>query len=283
MFEILRKSLATGVVTTPYPATAAEVCSQARGKPEIDFANWKDARPAAAICPTGAIACRDENGERLTTLDLGKCIFCGLCAEADPSIRMTNQCELAARKKEALISSVRYKLAADGTQERMLTPVQRLSSSTLQRPGESLEVLGQKIKERADKIFGRSLHIREVDAGSCNGCEIEIVGLNSPVYDVERFGIHFVASPRHADMLLVTGPVTRNMELALKKTYEAMPEPRLVVAVGACGCGGGIFGVNYATRGGVDQVIPVDVYIPGCPPNPHALLHGLLTAIGRLD
>ena len=283
MFEILRKSLVTGVVTTRYPANAAEVSSQARGKPEIDFANWKDARPAAAICPTGAIACRDESGERLATLDLGKCIFCGLCAEADPAIRMTNQCELAARKKEALISSVRYKLTADGMHERVLTPLQRLNASTLQSPDELLEVLGQKIRERVGKIFGRSLHIREVDAGSCNGCEIEIVGLNSPVYDVERFGVHFVASPRHADMLLVTGPVTRNMELALKKTYDAMPEPRLVVAVGACGCGGGIFGVNYATRGGVDRVIPVDVYIPGCPPNPHALLHGLLTAMGRLD
>jgi Ni,Fe-hydrogenase III small subunit len=131
------------------------------------------------------------------------------------------------------------------------------------------------------KVLGRSLHIRQVDAGSCNGCEIEIVGLNSPVYDLERFGIHFVASPRHADMLLVTGPVTRNMELALRKTYAAMPEPRLVVAVGACGCSGGIFGQNYATRGGVDAVLPVDVYIPGCPPNPHALLQGILLAIGR--
>jgi Ni,Fe-hydrogenase III small subunit len=130
-------------------------------------------------------------------------------------------------------------------------------------------------------MLGRSLHIREVDAGSCNGCEIEIVGLNSPIYDAERFGVHFVASPRHADMLLVTGPVTRNMEQALRKTYDAMPGPRLVVAVGACGCSGGIFGVNYATRGAVDAVIPVDVYIPGCPPNPHALLHGILTAVGR--
>jgi Ni,Fe-hydrogenase III small subunit len=107
--------------------------------------------------------------------------------------------------------------------------------------------------------------------------------LNSPVYDIERFGIHFVASPRHADMLLVTGPVTRNMELALRKTWEAMPGPGLVVAVGACGCSGGIFGQNYATCGGVDSVLAVDVYIPGCPPNPHALLHGILTAIGRLD
>jgi Ni,Fe-hydrogenase III small subunit len=121
-----------------------------------------------------------------------------------------------------------------------------------------------------------------VDAGSCNGCEVEIVGLNSPIYDIERFGIQFVASPRHADMLLVTGPVTRNMELALRKTYDAMPAPRLVVAVGACGCSGGIFGQNYASLGGVDRVIPVDVYIPGCPPNPHALLHGILLAVGRL-
>src|SRR5207244_4546676 len=145
----------------------------------------------------------------------------------------------------------------------------------------SLEPLGEQIKERSSKIFGRSLHIRQVDAGSCNGCEIEIVGLNSPIYDIERFGIHFVASPRHADMLLVTGPVSRNMEVALRKTYNAMPAPRLVVAVGACGCSGGIFGHNYASLGGVDKVLPVDVYIPGCPPNPHALLHGILMAISR--
>jgi Ni,Fe-hydrogenase III small subunit len=142
--------------------------------------------------------------------------------------------------------------------------------------------VGAELKTRIAKVLGRSLHIREVDAGSCNGCEIEIVGLNSPVYDIERFGIHFVASPRHADMLLVTGPVSRNMELALRKTYEATPAPRLVVAVGACGCSGGIFGQNYASLGGVDGVIPVDVYVPGCPPNPHALLHGILLAVGRM-
>ncbi len=145
----------------------------------------------------------------------------------------------------------------------------------------AVELLGRRLQKRVEHFFGRSLHIREVDAGSCNGCEIEIIGLNSPIYDIERFGIHFVASPRHADLLLVTGPVTRNMELALKKTYDATPEPRLVVAVGACGCSGGIFGVNYATRGAVDAVIPVDVYIPGCPPSPHALLHGILMAIDR--
>ena len=146
----------------------------------------------------------------------------------------------------------------------------------------SKSIVSSTIFERTARLFGRSLHIREVDAGSCNGCEIEIVGLGNPIYDAERFGIHFVASPRHADMLLVTGPVTRNMELALRKTYDATPEPRLVVAVGACGCSGGMFGVNYATRGAVDAVIPVDVYIPGCPPNPHALLHGILLALDRL-
>jgi Ni,Fe-hydrogenase III small subunit/formate hydrogenlyase subunit 6/NADH:ubiquinone oxidoreductase subunit I len=288
MFKILRKSLATGVVTTRYPATPAEVSNQARGKPEIDFASWKDARPAAAICPTGAIACTDEGAVRTATLDLGRCIFCGLCAEVDTAIRMTSQCELAAGRRDALQTAARYQLRPDGTHEKMLTSdAAKIPGLTRGTPGhggrESIVALGGELKARIHKMLGRSLHIREVDAGSCNGCEIEITGLNSPIYDIERFGIHFVASPRHADMLLVTGPVTRNMELALKKTYDAMPEPRLVLAVGACGCSGGIFGVNYASRGGVDQVIPVDVYIPGCPPNPHALLHGILTAIGRLD
>jgi Ni,Fe-hydrogenase III small subunit len=136
--------------------------------------------------------------------------------------------------------------------------------------------------ERRQNLLGRSLAIRQVDAGSCNGCEQEIVALNNPVHDIQRFGIHFVASPRHADMLLVTGPVTRNMELALRKTLAATPDPKVVVAVGACGISGGIFGTNYASMGGVDAVIPVDVYIPGCPPRPEALLQGILLALGRV-
>ncbi len=282
MFGILGKSLATGIVTTRYPATPPELSSHARGRPEIDWANWKDARPATAICPTGAISHQDANGQRVAKLDLASCIFCGLCAEADKAIRMTNVCECAVRGRDELVTRATYDLKPDGTHERMIAPpLQRIAASTLQR-AEALDTLGLQIKQRADKIFGRSLHIREVDAGSCNGCEIEIVNLNSPVYDIERFGIHFVASPRHADLLLVTGPVTRNMELALRKTYDATPEPRLVVAVGACGCSGGVFGVNYATCGGVDSVIPVDVYVPGCPPNPYALLHGILRAMGRV-
>ncbi|PYJ07231.1 MAG: hydrogenase [Verrucomicrobia bacterium] len=281
MFDVLRNSLSTGVVTSSYPSTPAEVSSHARGRPEIDFANWKDARPAAAACPTGAIACSDQPGRRTVALDLGKCIFCGLCAEVDAAIRMTNVCELAARRRGDLITTSEYDLQPDGTQSGLIT-----SSAMERRAGalrsDSVGCLGAELRARIAKALGRSLHIREVDAGSCNGCEIEIVGLNSPVYDIERFGIHFVASPRHADMLLVTGPVSRNMELALRKTYDAMPSPRLVVAVGACGCSGGIFGESYASLGGVDKVLPVDVYVPGCPPNPHALLHGILTAIGRL-
>ena len=287
MFEILRQSFQTGVVTTRYPQTPPQVSSRARGRPEIDWANWKDARPAAAICPTAAISIEDANGRRVARLDLAKCIFCGLCADVDPAIRMTSVCECAAPRRDALIAGAEYTLKSDGAHDRLLappsviTPPQHGAVPPSQR--ESFDAMGRQIQERAANIFGRSLHIREVDAGSCNGCEVEIAGLNSPIYDIERFGIHFVASPRHADLLLVTGPVTRNMELALRKTYDAMPAPRLVVAVGACGCSGGIFAPNYAICGGVDTVIPVDVYIPGCPPNPHALLHGILLAIGRME
>jgi Ni,Fe-hydrogenase III small subunit/formate hydrogenlyase subunit 6/NADH:ubiquinone oxidoreductase subunit I len=286
MFDIIRQSLKTGIVTTRYPAAPPEVSSRARGRPEIDWAHWKDARPAAAVCPTGAISFEDANGGRLVRLDLAKCVFCGLCAEAAPEIRMTNICLCAARQRGDLVAGARYRLNNDASHERLVAPPARATPARDEPfPAErqSLEALGLELQERAAKMFGRSLHIRQVDAGSCNGCEVEINGLNSPVYDIERFGIHFVASPRHADLLLVTGPVTRNMELALRKTYEAMPGPRLVAAVGACGCSGGIFGQNYATCGGVDSVLPVDVYIPGCPPNPHALLHGILTAIGRIQ
>ena len=293
MFEILRKSLSTGVVTTSYPDTPAEVSNRARGRPEIDWPNWKDARPASAICPTGAISYEDRNAQRTAKLNLAKCIFCGLCADVDKAIRMTNVCECSARQRDDLVTSAAYSLKPDGTHGALVgspSPLKGERAGVRGGNGEKtdsrrsdISTLGEQLRHHIQKTFGRSLHIREVDAGSCNGCEIEIVGLNSPVYDIERFGIHFVASPRHADMLLVTGPVTRNMELALRKTYDAMPAPRLVVAVGACGCSGGIFGVNYATRGGVDEVIPVDVYIPGCPPNPCALLNGILLAIGKVE
>ncbi len=188
------------------------------------------------------------------SVDYGRCIFCGECA--GPGVAIGRNFELATARREDLIVSS-------------------------DKPPGTVEQIGGRLSRAIRRKLGRSLAIREVDAGSCNGCELEIVALNNPVYDIERFGIHFVASPRHADMLLVTGPVTRNMELALRKTYAATPDPKLVVAVGACGISGGIFGANYATLGGVDQVIPVDVYIPGCPPRPEALLYGILLAIGK--
>jgi len=130
-------------------------------------------------------------------------------------------------------------------------------------------------------ILGRALAIRQVDAGSCNGCELEINALDNPYYNLEGLGIRFVASPRHADLLLVTGPVSRHMELALARTYDATPAPKLVVAVGDCGCDGGIFGTSYATRGGVGSVLAVDVAVPGCPPAPIEILRGILTAVRR--
>ena len=149
--------------------------------------------------------------------------------------------------------------------------------------GADAVTLAREIDQRARSLFGRALAIREVDAGSCNGCEVEIAGLSGPVYDMERFGLHFVASPRHADMLLVTGPVTRNMAVPLRMTYDATPEPKLVVAVGDCARNCGVFAGSYAVAGPVDAIIPVDLYVDGCPPEPTQILQGILTAIGRLD
>jgi Ni,Fe-hydrogenase III small subunit len=147
------------------------------------------------------------------------------------------------------------------------------------RADESLRLLSQRLEEAVLAHFGRSLSVRHVDAGSCNGCELEIHACNSPYYNLERLGIRFVASPRHADLLLVTGPVSRHMETALRRTYDATPEPKLVVAIGDCGCTGGIFGESYASRGAVSNVIPVDVAVPGCPPQPEAIIQGILTAV----
>lgn len=144
---------------------------------------------------------------------------------------------------------------------------------------ENLRQIGQRLSEQVLRHFGRALAIRHVDAGSCNGCELEIHAANSPYYNLEGLGIKFVASPRHADLLLVTGPVSRNMEVALRRTYDATPEPKLVVAIGDCGCDGGVFGENYASCGRVSNVIPVDVAVPGCPPAPTAILQGILTAV----
>jgi Ni,Fe-hydrogenase III small subunit/formate hydrogenlyase subunit 6/NADH:ubiquinone oxidoreductase subunit I len=275
MFKILQKTVTAGISTVAYPHVPAVVSAHFRGRPEFDFASWRDARPAAEVCPTGAIAVSGEDLVRRVTVDFGRCVFCGLCAGASPSgaVRITTDFELATHNRARLICAADYSLNPDGTHHQFIAEYEAEVT-----PEEAGGKLGDAIRE----TLGRSLAIRQVDAGSCNGCEMEIVALNNPIHDIERFGIHFVASPRHADMLLVTGPVTRNMELALKKTYAATPDPKVVVAVGACGISGGIFGTNYASLGGVDATIPVDVYIPGCPPRPEALIYGILLAVGRL-
>jgi NADH-quinone oxidoreductase B subunit len=146
-----------------------------------------------------------------------------------------------------------------------------------------LESLGKELNGKIKRAMGRSLAVREVDAGSCNGCEVEVNALTNPIYDIERFGLHIVASPRHADMLLVTGPVTRNMEHALLQTYNATPSPKMVVAMGACACSGGIFRDSYAVLNGVGSVLPVDVYIPGCPPRPEAIIQGIMVALDKME
>jgi Ni,Fe-hydrogenase III small subunit len=145
---------------------------------------------------------------------------------------------------------------------------------------ESLRIVDA-LQSQILEVLGRALCIRAIDAGSCNGCELEIHALNNPLYNIEGLGIRFVASPRHADLLLVTGPVAKNMEVALQRTYAATPDPKLVVAIGDCGCTGGIFGESYATCGAVSTVIPVDVAVPGCPPSPRHILSCILTAINK--
>lgn len=272
MFKILQKTFATGIVTTRYPDAPATLSENFRGRPDFDFEAWRDARPATEVCPSGAIAVEDRDNTRTVTVDYGRCVFCGQCADvSDGAVRVTRDFELAATHRAALACTAEYALHSDGTHRQLLG---------VRYP--TAEETGAQAAEAIHRVLGRSLAIRQVDAGSCNGCELEIGALNYPVFDIERFGIHFVASPRHADALLVTGPVTRNMELALQKTYAATPDPKIVIATGVCAISGGMFGVNYATRGAVDKVIPVDVYIAGCPPRPQALLHGILLAVGRL-
>jgi Ni,Fe-hydrogenase III small subunit/formate hydrogenlyase subunit 6/NADH:ubiquinone oxidoreductase subunit I len=272
MFRIILKSLQTGVLTEANPFGG----HASFGFPVIDFSRCTACDECAGSCPTGAIQTAAPSPDMKTvSLSYAACIQCRACVTACPeqAVSVSTDIEIAAYTRQQLARTASFDIdpsTGHGTLNQVDVGA-----------GLSLAESAARLRERIHGRLGRSLHVRQVDAGSCNGCELEIAATTNPLYDLERFGIHLVASPRHADLLLVTGPVTRNMEIALRRTYDAAPEPRVVVAVGACGCSGGIFGEDtYAAVGGVDRVLPVDVYIPGCPPRPQAILNGLLVAMG---
>ena len=250
MLNLLRARLRQGHQTSPYPDGAVELPERFRGRPRLDPSKCDQGCEACvSACPTGAISAHPLR------IDLGACLFCGACQEACPTgaVSFTNDHRLAVRSRDQLV----------------------LSGSELP--------LATALDARMRRLFGRSLKLRQVSAGGCNGCEAELVALGNVVFDLSRFGIQFVASPRHADGIVVTGPVTRNMEEALRSTVEAVPEPRIVIAIGACAISGGPFAGAPASGSGVPADIPVDLYVPGCPPHPLTILDGLLRLLGRLE
>jgi len=242
MINILKKIIYTGIVTEKYDG--GQVPRRFRGEVIADNQGCNDCQVCAMVCPTQAIVITKKE----IIINHNACIFCGRCVE---------YCE-----SQQLRHSDHYKLA---------TLSDRLGDHT-----------GKLLMTKIRSIFGRSLHIRHVDVGSCNACDFEMSALGNPIYDLQQYGIDFVPAPRHADMLMVTGVVTRNLTQALLMTYEAVPTPKIVMAVGACAASGQVFGSSYAVRGAVDELVPVDIYVPGCPPRPQALLYGLLLAIDKL-
>jgi Ni,Fe-hydrogenase III small subunit/ferredoxin len=253
MLEWIVRGLRGGRVTTRYPGRAEEPVPGFRGRVDLLDAHGGDAR-LAGLCPTGAIGVGARGG---VTLDRARCILCGACVEAAPerfAFRALH--ETAARSRSALVAGA----------ERVV------------EPGAVRRALGDQ-----RRALRRSVHVRHVDAGSDGAEEWEIQALTNPYYDVQRLGIFFTASPRHADVLLVTGGVTHALREPLRRAWEAMPGPKAVVAAGTDACSGGLVADGGQIAGGVDRVLPVDVYVPGSPPSPIALLHGLLLAIGRLE
>ena len=251
MFKVLWTRLKQGHKTFAFPKKEPLLPPRFRGLPKINSSQCSEScRDCAESCPTGAITVEEKN----IKLDLGKCLFCTECIKAcpDQSIHYTNDYRLGVRSRGDLIIDDKNTLT-----------------------------LAQELDHTIKKIFGRSLKLRQVSAGGCNGCEVEVNVLNTVVFDLGRFGIQFVASPRHADGLLITGPVTENMKMALQKTYEAVPSPKIVIAVGACAISGGPYINHPEVHNGADSVIPVDLYIPGCPPHPYTILDGLLRLLGK--
>ena len=254
-------------MTTRYPQERTLPPQGFRGAPEIRVGRPFASLAPPSVCPSGAITATEDAKGRRYTIDLARCIFCGRCEESPPdgAIEIGRGFELAAHKREDLLLQVTC-----GAESRIAAPAATAG-------------LPERVASRIRRTLRRSLHLRHLDSGSCNACDWELTALLNPSYDVRRLGIDFVASPRHADGVIVTGPVTRNLELAVMRTYAAVPAPRIVIAVGACASSGGIVGQSYASAGGVGEVLPVDVFIPGCPPRPEAILFGIMVAVGRLD
>ena len=259
MIRILAARLRQGFRTTRFPAgPPPELPARFRGLPIVDAARCRgeaDCEQCAASCPTGALETQGPGGMRRVRFDLGWCLFCTECAAACPAgaIRMGPDYRLAVRGREQL----------------------RLV------PAEEPLVLADRLAARLRRLLGRSLRFREVSAGGCGACEADSNVLSTIGWDMGRFGIQFVASPRHADGLWVTGPVSTNMRLALEKTWQAVPAPRIVIAVGTCAVSGGPFRGRPETCDGVTDLLPVDLFVPGCPPHPLTILDGLLRLIGR--
>ncbi len=235
-----------------YPQGVPQLPDRFRGLPILDQTKCPEGcQICAEACPTDAVLW----DEKLLRIDLGRCLFCTECTTACPegAIAYSGDYRLATRSREDLVTD-----------------------------GRGL-ALARALDDKTRRLFGRSLKLRQVSAGGCNGCEADVNVLNTVVFDLGRFGIQFVASPRHADGLLITGPVTENMRYALEQTYEATPSPKIVIAVGACAISGGPYINHEEVHNGADSVVPVDLYVPGCPPHPMTILDGLLRLLGRLE
>jgi Ni,Fe-hydrogenase III small subunit len=249
MFQIIRERLRQGYRTAPFPRLEPVLPERFRGLPDLrDDRCPSGCKECESSCPFGAVS----RLEGRLTVDLGRCLFCADCPVCPHgALTFSNDYRLAARRRHDLLFSGR-ELA-----------------------------LAEKLEQKLLSLFGRSLKLRQVSTAGCNGCEADVNVLGTPVFDLGRFGIQMVASPRHADGILVTGPVSENMRAALLATYEAVPEPKIVIASGACAIGGGPFAGSPEVHDGLESILPVDLYIPGCPPHPYTVLDGLLRLLDR--